>query len=97
VNGLKGHRYILISRMTDRHCKQSETVKPHSEFTCSTKYGKINHRKSCKPCESNSRKEEQKAYREANKENIAAKKKRYVDNNREKVYEYQKNAKTAQK
>ena len=86
--GLKGHHNILISRMTDRHCKRCETVKPLSEFSCCTKNGKIYHRTSCKPCESNSRKEDQKAYREANKEKIAAKKKEYVENNRDKVNEH---------
>ena len=74
--------------MESKPCKQCETVKPLSDFSQFTKDNKIYYRTRCKPCESQARRPDQKAYREANKEKIAQKDKEYAQNNKEKIKEY---------
>ena len=74
--------------MESKPCKQCETVKPLSDFSHYTKDDKLYHRTQCKKCETEARKPDQKAYREANKEKIAEKKKEYAQNNKEKIKEY---------
>ena len=76
--------------MESKPCKQCETVKPLSDFSHYTKDDKLYHRTQCKACETKARRSDQKAYREANKEKIAEKKKEYAQNNKEKINEYQK-------
>ena len=74
--------------MESKPCKQCETVKPLSDFSHYTKDDKLYHRTQCKACETKARRSDQKAYREANKEKIAEKKKEYAQNNKEKIKEY---------
>ena len=74
--------------METKPCKQCETVKPLSDFSHFTKDNKICYRTRCKPCKSQARWPDQNAYREANKEKIAQKKKEYAQNNKEKINEY---------
>ena len=74
--------------MESKPCKQCETVKPLSDFSHYTKDDKVYHRTQCKACETKARRSDQKAYREANKEKIAEKKKEYAQNNKEKIKEY---------
>ncbi len=74
--------------MESKPCKQCETVKPLSDFSNFTKDNKIYCRTRCKPCESEARRPDQKAYREANKEKIAQRKKEYAQENKEKINEY---------
>ena len=75
--------------MESKQCKQCETVKPLSDFSHYTKDDKLYHRTQCKACETKSRRLDQKAYREANKEKIAQKDKEYAQNNKEKIKDYQ--------
>ena len=74
--------------MESKPCKQCETVKPLSDFSHYTKDDKLYHRTECKACATKARRSDQKAYREANKETIAQKKKEYAQNNKEKINEY---------
>ena len=74
--------------MESKPCKLCETVKPLTDFSHFTKDDKIYHRTACKKCETEARKPDQKAYREANKDKIAEKKKEYAQNNKEKIKEY---------
>ena len=76
--------------MESKPCKQCETVKPLSDFSHYTKDDKLYHRTQCKACETKARRSDQKAYREANKDKIAEKKKEYAQNNKEKINEYSK-------
>ena len=74
--------------MESKPCKQCETVKPLSDFSHYTKDDKLYHRTECKACATKARRSDQKAYREANKETIAQKKKEYAQENKEKINEY---------
>ena len=74
--------------MESKPCKQCETVKPLSDFYQRTKDNKTYYNTRCKPCESQARRPDQKAYREANKGKIAQKDKEYAQNNKEKINEY---------
>ena len=76
--------------MESKQCKQCETIKPLSDFSHYTKDDKLYHRTQCKACETKARRSDQKAYREANKDKIAEKKKEYAQNNKEKINEYSK-------
>ena len=74
--------------MESKACKTCQEVKPLTSFNHFTKDNKIYYRTRCKPCESEARRPDQKAYREANKEKIAQKDKEYAQNNKEKINEY---------
>ena len=76
--------------MESKACKKCQDVKPLTDFNHFTKDNKIYHRTACKKCETEARRPDQKAYREANKEKIAEKKKEYAQNNKEKIKEYRK-------
>ena len=75
--------------MDSKACKICQDVKPLTDFNHFTKDDKIYHRTACKKCETEARRPDQKAYREANKEKIAQKKKKYAQENKEGVRAYQ--------
>ena len=75
--------------MDSRTCKVCQEVKPLTDFYHRTKDNKTYYNTRCKPCESEARRPDQKAYREANKEKIAQKDKEYAQNNKDRIKEYQ--------
>ena len=76
--------------MDSKACKICQDVKPLTDFNHFTKDDKIYHRTACKKCETEARRPDQKAYREANKEKLAQKKIEWVENNKEHYTEYRK-------